>query len=340
MLNYTKQYIYKHIIIKYPKLSEKDLQIKLQSIFKEIINKIRYITLTNELDSINTPMGFLFQHIRKDIVDITANCVCLNDKIFLDKYLLYNFEWNIRLFNCLKTLNAKDIIVWFFLQIPYYNNDNTQNIIVLYEKLLDYFLINWTSDIYLTENEFIYISNETCMPYTISYHNQNNVSILVKYCKLLRKICPSLNYYSPKLSEKILHSVYNNSKLDTLFNTKLELNKIKKTNTLITNISKIKICFISDCFVTDSSVLRDRISIIGKLDRTKYDVYIASFIPLEKVYGTVAKIFMNKLKDNYIYLGVTNKQHSQGTTNNFGFKKAISILLICVMQFYCDLGKI
>ena len=165
-------------------------------------------------------MGFLFQHIKKDIINIVANCSPLNDKLFLDKDLIYNFEWNIRLFNCLKILNAKDILIWYFLQIPYFNilpnnvlpnnvlpnnvpllpnnilpqatdsNGNNNNITIikyrlLYEQLLDYFLINWTSEIYLTENEFIYISNETCMPYAISYHNQNNVAILIKYCKRL-----------------------------------------------------------------------------------------------------------------------------------------------------------
>ena len=317
--NYTKQYIYNHISLRYPDLTKIEFQFKLQSIYKEIINKIRYITTTCELDVINTPMGFLFQHIRQDIVYITANCSCINDKLFLDKYLIYNYEWNIRLFNCLKTLCAKDIIVWFFLHIPYYNTGttNTMQIILLYDKLLDYLLINWTPDIYLTEYEFIYISNETCMPYAISYYNNmqntiqsntisnvsnvSNVSVLVKYCKLLRKICPWLNYFSPKLSEKVFK-----------YNTNVHLGNNTNTNNT-DNTSKLKICFISDCFITDTSVLRDRISIIGKLDRTQYDVYIASFIPLEQVYGTIAKIFMNKLKNNYIYLGTTNTLNTTNT---------------------------
>ena len=35
-------------------------------------------------------MSFLFHHIKQDIVSITANCVCINDKLFLDKYLKMN----------------------------------------------------------------------------------------------------------------------------------------------------------------------------------------------------------------------------------------------------------
>jgi predicted O-linked N-acetylglucosamine transferase (SPINDLY family) len=297
--NYTQQHIYKIITVRYPYLSPQELLLKLQSTFKELINNIRQLSTTNELDKFNTPMGFLFQHLKRDIIHIIANLSPNNDKIFLERELIYNIDWNIRLFICLKTLNAKDIIVWYFLQIPYFNQNANENIIkfrILYEQLLDYFLINWTEDLYLTEYEFIYISNETCMPYAISYHNQNNNTILSKYCKLLRKICPWLNYYSPKLTEKVL-------KTRTQYSSTTNQN----TNPLNNIAIKIKICFISDCFITDTSVLRDRISIIGKLDRSKYDVYIASFNPIEKVHGIIANIFMNKFKDQYIYLGFDDK---------------------------------
>lgn len=307
--NYTHQHIYKIITLRNPDLSQNELSLKLQSILKELINNIRHITITTELDKYNTPMGFLFQHLKKDIINIIANLSSNNDKIILEKELYFNFEWNIRLFNCMKALNAKDLIIWYFLQIPYYNPSNpiitsiitpnisstlnstfiSQNAYIIkyrtiYEQILDYFLINWPDYFNITESEFIYISNETCMPYAISYHNQNNVSILEKYCKLLRKICPWLNYYSPKLTEKVLKS-----------KTHIQSN--------INTTKKLKICFISDSFITDTSVLRDRISIIGKLDRQKYDVYIASFHPITAIKGIIANVFMKKFKDNYIYLG-------------------------------------
>ena len=308
--NYARQHIYKNIIIRYPHLTTPEITHKIQSIYKTLINNIRYITTSNEVDPINMPMSFLFHHIKQDIVSITAKCVCINDKLFLDKYLIYNFDWNIRLFKCLKSLKALDIIVWFFLHIPYFNNDDTitplaqqhaqqptqqpSQYILLYEKLLDYFLIHWTPDIYLTENEFIFISNDTCMPYALSYyyqHNNTNVNILIKYCKLLRQICPWLNYYSPNASKQLFTNMYTNTQ-NPIPTALMDIDK-----------DKIKICFISDSFNMDTSVLRDRISIIGKLDRTKYDVYFASFILFENVRGIIAKTFMNKIKSNYIYLG-------------------------------------
>ena len=327
--NYASQHIYKNIIIRYPHLTTPEITSKIQSTYKTLINNIRYITTSNEVDTINMPMSFLFHHIKQDIVSITANCVCINDKLFLDKYLIYNFDWNIRLFKCLKSLKALDIIVWFFLHIPYFNNDNTitplaqqqhaqqhtqQNTqyILLYEKLLDYFLIHWTPDIYLTENEFIFISNDTCMPYALSYYyqyNNTNVNIFVKYCKLLRQICPWLNYYSPNASKQLFTNMYTNTPTQTPTQTPTTTSSSNPTSNpsptalMDNDKDKIKICFISDSFNTDTSVLRDRISIIGKLDRTKYDVYFASFIPFENIYGIIAKTFMNKIKSNYIYLG-------------------------------------
>jgi len=125
------------------------------------------------------------------------------------------------------------------------------------------------------------------MPYALSYHNKNNIDLLTLYSKLIRKICPFVNYFSPRIAESILKKQHGN-------------NMNKETNT---SPSKIKICFISDSFTTDSSVLRDRISIIGKLDRTKYDVYFASFHRFESINGLIAKVFMTKIKNNYISLG-------------------------------------
>ena len=301
--NYIHQHIYKIITLRYPELTKSELAFKLQSILKELINNIRNISTTNELDKYNTPMGFLFQHLKNNIIHIIANLSPNNDKLFLERELIYNLDWNIRLYNCMKTLQSKDLIIWYFLQIPYFNNQSnsqSNNHITkyraLYEQMLDYFIINWPADFIITEKEFIYISNETCMPYAISYHNQNNVNILMKYCKLLRKICPWLNYYSPKLTEKVLkHKVKQQS-----------LQLYQTHNTSNTSNKKFKICFISDSFTTDTSVLRDRISIIGKLDRQKYDVYIASFYQMSCIKGIIANVFMKKFKDNYIYLGLQN----------------------------------
>ena len=302
--NYASHHIYNIVEIHNSKLDPKQKQLKLQSIFKELINNIRFITNTNELDVHNTPMPFIFQHIRQNIIQLVANCKPNIDKLFIEKGLLYNYDWNLRFFKALKILNAKDIMVWFFFHVPYYN-ENTNNIIKqreIYSKMIEYFLINWTPDLYFTEKEFVFLSNQTCMPYAISYHDKNNVNILTKYHHLIRKICPWVNYYSPYLAERVLK----------------KKKQIIGCNGGNGGNNKIKICFISDSFTTDTSVLRDRISIIGKLDRTKYEVYFASFYPFEEIHGIIAKVFMKNIKSNYIYLG-NNLTIARNTLDKYGF---------------------
>jgi predicted O-linked N-acetylglucosamine transferase (SPINDLY family) len=217
------------------------------------------------------------------------------DKQFLDKALIYNLEWCIRFFQALYQLGAKDLMIWFFLHIPYYNPDyrtiDKQRLI--YDQMLDYMITHWSPDLNLTEHEFLFLSNQTCMPYAISYHNKNNTSILRKYSQLIRKICPWVNYYSGRLAERLLKK---NTHSSTQPSTQL-------TTQQTTQPTKKRICFISDSFTTDTSVLRDRASVIGKLDRTKYEVYFASFYPFEAIKGIVAKVFMQRIKSNYIHLG-------------------------------------
>ena len=288
--NYANQHIYTIISIRNDKITPEEKRLKLQAIFKELINKIRFITTTNEVDVINTPMGMIFQHIKPTIIKLIANCLPKVDKLFIEKGLIYNFEWSIRLFKALQYLGSKDIIIWFFLHIPYYNDSitNIDKIREHYYKIIEWMYINYPKDLYLSETEFVFLSNQTCMPYALSYHNKNNVDLLTLYSKLIRKICPFVNYFSPRVAESIIK-------------------KQNKTQTHIhtTPSQKKRICFISDSFTTDTSVLRDRISIIGKLDRTKYEVYFASFYRFEDINGLIAKLFMTKIKNNYIALGTT-----------------------------------
>ena len=294
--NYANQHIYNLISVRNDKLTPEEKRLKLQAIFKELVNKIRLITVTNELDINNIPMGILFQHLKPTIINLVANCLPKVDKLFIEKGLIYNFEWSIRLFKALHYLGSKDIIIWFFLHIPYYNDTgNIHNTIDKirdhYKKILEWLFINYPEELYLTEHEFVFLSNQTCMPYALSYHNRNNVELLTLYSKLIRKICPFVNYFSPRIAESILKK--QNGKVETTNSSPIS----------ISNSKKIRICFISDSFTTDTSVLRDRISIIGKLDRTKYEVYFASFYRFEEINGLIAKVFMSKIKNNYISLG-------------------------------------
>jgi hypothetical protein len=301
--NFLNEYIKKIIDLRYPHLPQAERQLKLQNQFKLIINNIRAITQTREIDPYNSPMGFLFQHIKPDIMTIIANCSSTNDKLYLERHLTANFDWNIRLFNTLKTLNAKDLMIWLFLHVPYYNHNPIQNHNIhqyrlLYESLIDHFIKTdiWEPEFYPTEKEFLFISNETCMPYALSYHNMNNATILSKYCQLIRKICPWVNYYSGRLANRLFTNTHHP---DTLKRDTLKPDTLKQKPD-----RKIRICFVSDSFQTDSSVLRDRVSIIGKLDKTRFEVYFGSFYPFEAIRGVISKIFFQTIysQSRYIYL--------------------------------------
>src|SRR5210317_2630066 len=102
--NYANQHIYTIINVRNPDITVEEKRLKLQSIFKELINNIRVLTTTNEIDVYNTPMGILFQHLKPDIIKIIANCLPKVDKLFIEKGLIYNLEWNIRLFKGLHYL--------------------------------------------------------------------------------------------------------------------------------------------------------------------------------------------------------------------------------------------
>ena len=48
---------------------------------------------------------------------------------------------------------------------------------------------------YFTEKEYVYMSNQTCLMYPITYQNTNNNQVLKLYSKLLRKICLLVKIY-------------------------------------------------------------------------------------------------------------------------------------------------
>jgi len=287
---YLDQYIYKIVKNRYPTLSPEEIGTKIRIIFKQLINGIRDITSTPELDTRNTPMGFLFQHLKPDIVRLVANCSPPGERDILSKCMTSSLDWNIRLFKNLVALDAKDVIIWYFLQIPYYieNYKEQERIRGLYIQLLDYFLSSWPANYTITEEEFLFASNETCMPYAVAYQNSNNTELLAKYHQLIRKIAPWINYYSPRIAEAILKSRVDKP---SIFPDKKGIKK--------------RICFITDSFATDSSVLRDRIGIIGKLDRERFDVYIAGFVPVAAYRGILADVFIKKYKAVYIHLGTS-----------------------------------
>ena len=150
---YLDQYIYKIIKIRYSTLSSEEINTKIRIIFKQLINGIRDITSTTELDTKNTPMGFLFQHLKPDIISLVANCSPPGERECISGSITTSLDWNIRLFKNLVALDAKDVIIWYFLQIPYYieNYKEQEQFRILYMQRLDYFLSSWPANYTITE---------------------------------------------------------------------------------------------------------------------------------------------------------------------------------------------
>ncbi len=300
-INYSKSYIYQYIINKFIDLSDEEKHTKISIIFKQCMNEIRTVAIEcDELDRFNTPMAFLFPHLKYTIIQLLANCSPLNEKqvleLGLDPYthkVTYSLNFNIIIYKKCIELDAKDLCFWLLFHVPYYNSSQEEILQFRkeYELTLDWAIQHW--DVTFTESEFIFASNETCLPYALAYHNQNNSIILQKYCLLLRKLAPWLNYYSSSLASKMFKS----KKIDML-----DID-YDNDNSMSLHKKKKKIVFISDSMCSDSSVLRDRASIIGKLDKSLFDVYFASFIPQNKAKGIIAPIFVNRFRDHYIYLG-------------------------------------
>ena len=60
--NYASHHIYNLISIRNDKITPEEKRLKLQSIFKELINKIRFITTTNEVDVYNYKISSKLSH--------------------------------------------------------------------------------------------------------------------------------------------------------------------------------------------------------------------------------------------------------------------------------------
>lgn len=314
---WANEHIYRVISTRYANLKYDEKQLKCRIAFKRLMNIIRDISTTTEIDKYNTPMAFLFQHLLPDIIKLVANCATSTDseREYILRGLVFVHDWNIRFFQCLIYLDAKDILLWFFFHIPYYIHDITtvEKIRINYEWMLDYFVENLPVDLHITFDEFIFASNETWFPYALAYHNSNNAIILAKYSKLIRKLLPWVNYFSPRIANKLI----SNNKFQ-FTNTNTNTNK---------TIRRRRICFISDSFNTDSSVLRDRIGIIGKIDKSQFDIWIASFNPIVSYRGIMSSAFIKKYISQYITL----------SCNLEDARKQLEVLEIDII-IYADLG--
>lgn len=274
--------------------------------FKNNKNKHNIIKYINK----NIPITILFQFLKRDILHHLGLCYPMNKRSYIYGEHYFDINWNKYIFNLFQELECKNMMLWFFFSLPYYLDETYIKFIDIhrdiYLKMIDYVIKNWKQELYFTEQEYIKLNLESCITYPIVYHNKNNSNILNQYCKMIRVICPFLNYNSPFLG--------------------LQLSEFQNN----TNQIKCKICFITDSFQKDSCVLRDRIGIIGKLIKNypnELDIYIASFHKLSHVKGQVASSLLNKIKNKYIWLG-NNLESARDKISKLDFN----------IIFYPDIG--
>ncbi len=266
--------------------------------FKIIILNMKKLIKCNEIDIRTQSMTYVFEHIKDSVISIIGLFVSPDDKSILEKKQWTDLKYRRKLFDILVELEYKPIMIWIFFHFNYFKLDNLDQQRTMLMENIDMFYKYFPKSLYFKDiNELLTSCSLSNPLFSISYQNRNNKQILENYCKLLRKICPDLNY-------------------DGVGNRVLSGNKIK-------------VCFFSDFLTMDSSVLRDRIGIITKLPRDKFDVYYMGFTSGEKINGHISKTFYDMLKQNYIMLPQNIIE-----ARKFIEKQKFDILV------YCELGML
>lgn len=252
---------------------EKDLQKTL----KYTLSNLRKICKTKEYDVNSVCIGYLFEYIKSDLIELISLFTDPTNRNLLvsGKHNLLNLEWNKYFFDICKKFHIPDFLYWFFINVPYFYRDNIDIRRDIYLKMINYINDNWDPEDYFLDNQFLFMTQSSYQPYPLVYHNKSNKDIMKAICKLIRKICPGVNYTSNNLLS------YNQGNI-------------------------IKICFVSDSLMTDSSVLRDRMGVIRNLPSTEFDVYFASTIKPSEIKGKVCKVFYRLMKDKFIQLDKNN----------------------------------
>jgi hypothetical protein len=254
----------------YPNNKEERRKVLNESFKKTIINIKRFIKC-NEIDIQKNSMTYVFEHIKDLLINVIALYVPTEDKKYIETKKFDDINYRKKLFELLIELDYKSIMIWIFFHFNYYKlenlNEQRKQLMENFELFYNYLPIqSYFKDI----NELYqscYLSNPL---FSISYQNRNNRPILEAYCKLLRKICPDLNYNAVKQG-RIINS-------------------------------KIKVCFFSEYLTMDSSVLRDRMGIISNLSKTKFDVYYMGFTKKENIKGVLSQTLLKMMPDKYISL--------------------------------------
>jgi predicted O-linked N-acetylglucosamine transferase (SPINDLY family) len=237
------------------------------------IKNLKKYVVCREMNIITNSMTYVFEHIKDALIEVIATFIHPNKRERLSSKEWGSIEYRKYLLDILVDLGYRSIILWFFLYTNYFNHDDLDNqrksILENIELLSEFYPHKMYFE---SADELYWACPITNLLFSISYQNRNNKVILQNYCSLMRKLCPSLNY-------------------DVVTRKSHPKNP------------KIRVLFISEFLTMDSSVLRDRMGVMVKLPRTKFDIFYAAYTDKDKIYGSVSKHVYQIIGKNYIQLG-------------------------------------
>ncbi len=252
----------------------------LKLLFRKTMSMFRIWGKTDELNIQKESMTYVFEHIKPKIIKLLSFYVPPEEKEYVSKENWVDIKYRKKIFDILIDLEDKSMLFWMFFHFNYFYLENVdQQRKILMENIEIFYKYYPKSMFFNSIKELYGLCSQCNVLFSISYQNRNNKIILENYCKLLRKICPDLNYTSSFID--------NNPNFNS--------------NNRNSN-SKIKVAFFSEYLTSDSSVLRDRIGIITQLPKDKFDIYYLAFTNPENIKGQISKTLYNMFKSNYIRL--------------------------------------
>jgi predicted O-linked N-acetylglucosamine transferase (SPINDLY family) len=209
-------------------------------------------------------------------------------------------------------LDAPDVILWWFYQVPTYMDYTKEKLDKYRETLVK--LLDMGNELITDTIRFnqqtthltLPINSKKCLQimsrgstyyYNICYTGYSNSNIISKFNILLDNFTPTLKYISPlvKKNHDTTNKIYkiNDIKIQyllELWNNEQTSNLTLKETSLLNSLAqetdvlsikkqirRIKIIFITNKFLNYTSVFRDRIGIIHNLDKRYFDVHIGLF---------------------------------------------------------------
>lgn len=288
--------IYEESIKNYPNIQHR--QRHLNHMFRKIMRRMRRYVVCQELDIKKNAMTYVFEHIRDALIDIIATFIPKKNRDYLSEKKWNDIQWRKQLLDILIVLEYRPIILWFFLHTNYFHLEDFENQRIRIQENIELLKQYYPPQLYFNTIDDLYNAvPNTNLLFSLSYQNRSNKTILVNYCKLLRTICPDLNY-SMNTSSIQTSSIQSSSTQSS----SIENNSSHLDGYYPKSRNKIKICFFAEGLTCDSSVLRDRLGIITKLPRNKFDVYYMGFQKPEDIRGRLAKFVNQKMLKYYICL--------------------------------------